>query len=84
MIEANSYPINFIRCSTIQNDLYKLKNLYRILNNIHLVIPKKSDVPSQLPQGYVTLYLKCFKLWVKLPLQPYFVKLLSDLHLAPS
>lgn len=45
MIEANSYPMDFIRCSTTQNDLYKLNNLYRIPNNIHLVILEKKWCP---------------------------------------
>lgn len=32
----------------------------------------------------MTLYLECFKLGVKLPFQPYFVKVLGKMHLAPG
>lgn len=69
-------------CSTTQNDLYKLRNLYCIPNDIHLIIPGKSDVLSRPPKGYVALYLECFKLGVRLHLQPYFTKVLSEMLLA--
>lgn len=39
---------------------------------------------SHPPKGYVTLYLDCFKLGVKLSFQPYFVKVLGKMHLAPG
>ena len=81
-VEAGSYPINFLRYSTTQNDLFKLRNLYCIPDDIHLIIPGKGDVPRRPPRGYVTLHLEWFKLGVRLPLQLYFAKVLSDLHLA--
>lgn len=81
-VEAGSYPINFLRCSTTRNDLFKLRNLYCVLDDIHLVIPGKGNVPCRPLRGYVTLHLEWFKLWVRLPLQLYFAEVLSDLHLA--
>ena len=34
-------------------------------------------------RGYVTLFMECFKLGMRLPLQPYFVQILRRIHLAP-
>lgn len=44
--KANSYPIDFMRYSTTQSDLHKLRDLYRILDDIHIVIPEKGKRPS--------------------------------------
>ena len=73
-MEADAYPI----------DLLKLKNLYNILEDVLLAILGKSDVPSRPLKGYVMLHLESFKLGVRLPLQPYFAKILDGMHLAPS
>ena len=83
-VEGGSYPIDSLTCTTTRDYLFKLKNLYHIPNDIPLVIPGKGDLSSRPPKGSVTLYLECFKLGVRLPLQPYFTKVLSDLHLAPG
>ena len=83
-IEVDSYPIDFLKCITTPTNLFKLRNLYHIPNDVELVIPGKGDVPSRPPSGYVTLHLECFKLGVRLPLQSYFAKVLSGLHLAPG
>ncbi|XP_015389448.2 uncharacterized protein LOC107178604 [Citrus sinensis] len=83
-VEADSYPIDYIACATTQTDLFKLRNLYDIPEEVLLVVPGKGDVPSRPPQGYVTMHLESFKLGVRLPLQHYFAKILGGMHLAPS
>ncbi|KAH9701426.1 hypothetical protein KPL71_024990 [Citrus sinensis] len=52
--------------------------------DVLLVIPGKGDVPSQPPKGYVTMHLESFKLGARLPLQPYFARILGGMHLAPG
>lgn len=82
--KAESYPIDFMDCETTYEDLHRLMMEYSILDDIVLRIPGKGDIPSRPPQGFVTLYLKCFRLGVRLPLQPYFANILGKLNLSPS
>lgn len=70
--------------NTTHHDLNRLKKAYNIHEDIHLKILGKRDTPSRPPKGCVTLYLKCFKLGVRLPLQSYFVRVLGRMHLAPG
>ncbi|XP_052297040.1 uncharacterized protein LOC127902242 [Citrus sinensis] len=44
-VEADSYPIDFMACATTPTDLFKLRNLYNIPNDVLLVVPGKGDVP---------------------------------------
>ena len=67
-MEADAYPIDYITCATTHTDLFKLRNLYNIHENVLLTIPGKSDVPSWPLKGYVTLHLESFKLGAQLPL----------------
>ncbi|XP_052291850.1 uncharacterized protein LOC127900693 [Citrus sinensis] len=83
-VEADSYPIDFMACATTPTDLFKLKNLYNIPSEVLLVVPGKGDVPSRPPKGYVTMHLESFRLGARLPLQPYFAKILGGMHLAPG
>ena len=61
-MEANSYPIDYITCATTPTDLLKLRNLYNIPEEVLFIIPRKDDVPSRPPRGYVTMHLESFKL----------------------
>ena len=83
-VEADSYPIDFIACATTQTDLFKLRNLYNIPEEVLLVVPGKGDVPSRPPRGFVTMHLESFRLGARLPLQRYFAKILGSMHLAPG
>ena len=83
-VEADSYPIDFMACATTPTDLFKLRNLYDIPSEVLLVVPGKGDVPSRPPKGYVTMHLESFRLGARLPLQPYFAKILGGMHLAPG
>ena len=68
-VEADSYPIDYIACATTQTDLFKLRNLYNIPEEILLVVPGKGDVPSRPLRGYVTMHLESFRLGARLSLQ---------------
>lgn len=81
-MEANSYPIDSLRYATTHTNLLKLRSLHNIIENVLLTILGKGDVPSWPPKGYVTLQMGSFKLGAKLPLQPYFAKILGGMHLA--
>ncbi|XP_024043097.1 uncharacterized protein LOC112099836 [Citrus clementina] len=83
-VEADSYPIDFIACATTPTDLFKLRNLYNIPEEVLLVVSGKGDVPSRPPKGYVTMHLESFRLGARLPLQCYFAKILGGIHLAPG
>lgn len=83
-MEAESYPIDYLKCATTHTDLLKLRTLYNIPGDVILFIPGKGDVPSRPPKDYVTLHLESFKLRAQLPLQPYFARILGGLHLAPG
>ena len=83
-VEADSYLIDYITCATTPTDLLKLRTLYNIPEEVLLVIPGKDDIPSRPPRGYVTMHLESFKLGARLPLQHYFAKILSGMHLAPG
>ncbi|XP_015386967.1 uncharacterized protein LOC107177552 [Citrus sinensis] len=83
-VEEDSYPIDFIHCATTPTDLFKLRNLYNIPNEVLLVVPEKCDVLSRPPKGYVTMHLESFRLGARLPLQHYFAKILGGMHLAPG
>lgn len=61
-IEADSYPIDYLKCATTHTDLLKLRTLYNIPEDVFLSIPGKCDVPNRPPKGYVTLHLESFKL----------------------
>lgn len=80
--EVESYPIDLMDCETTQEDLDRLRMEYSIPNDIKLKIPGKSHTPNHPPRGYVTLHLECFRLGVRLPLQPYFIKILGKLSLS--
>ncbi|XP_024039593.1 uncharacterized protein LOC112098185 [Citrus clementina] len=81
-MEADAYLIDYITCATTHTDLLKLRNLYNIPEEVLLVIPGKGDVPSRPPNGYVTMHLESFKLRARLPLQPYFARILGGMYLA--
>ncbi|XP_024047977.1 uncharacterized protein LOC112101550 [Citrus clementina] len=83
-VEADSYPIDCITCATTQTDLFKLRNLYNIPEEVLLVVPGKGDVPSRPPREYVTMHLESFRLGARLPLQRYFAKILGGMHLTPG
>ncbi|XP_024046066.1 uncharacterized protein LOC107174230 [Citrus sinensis] len=83
-VEADSYPIDFMACATTPTDLFKLRNLYNIPNEVLLVVPGKGDFPSRPPNRYVTMHLESFRLGARLPLQTYFAKILGGMHLAPG
>ncbi|XP_052290065.1 uncharacterized protein LOC107175559 [Citrus sinensis] len=83
-VEADSYPIDYIACATTQTDLFKLRNLYNIPEEVLLVVHGKGDVLSRPPRRYVTMHLESFKLGARLPLQRYFAKILGGMHLAPG
>ncbi|XP_024046641.1 uncharacterized protein LOC107178109 [Citrus sinensis] len=83
-VETDSYPIDYIACATTQTDLFKLRNLYDIPEEVLLVVPGKGDVPSRPPRGYVTMHLESFRLGARLPFQRYFAKILGGMHLAPG
>ena len=84
MMEADAYPIDYITCATTYTDLLKLRNLYNIPEEVLLVISRKGNIPNRPPRGYVTMHLASFKLRARLPLQPYFARILSGMHLAPG
>lgn len=81
---TEAYPINYLKCATTHTDLLKLRTLYKIPNDVLLTIPGKGDVLSRPHRDYLTLHLESFKLGAKLPLQPYFIKILGRMHLAPG
>ncbi|XP_024033571.1 uncharacterized protein LOC112095697 [Citrus clementina] len=81
---AENYAIYLMTCMTTTEDLIDLRTIYDILDGIHLRIPGKKDTPNRPPRGYVTLFLENFKFGMRLPLQLYFVQMLSGLHLAPG
>ncbi|GAY64497.1 hypothetical protein CUMW_234040 [Citrus unshiu] len=83
-VEADSYPVDYIAWATTQTDLFKLRNLYDIPEEVLLVVPGKGDVPSRPPRGYVMMHLESFKLGARMPLQRYFAKILGGMHLAPG
>ena len=80
-MEADSYPIDYIVCATTPTGLLKLRSLYSIHDEVLLIIPGKDDVPNRPPRGYVTMHLESFKLGARLPLQPYFARILGGMHL---
>lgn len=80
--EVESYPIDLMDCETTQEDLDILRMEYSIPNDIKLKIPGKSHTPNHPPRGYVSLHLECFRFSVRLPLQPYFTKILGKLSLS--
>lgn len=65
--EVESYPIDLMDCETTHEDLDILRMKYGIPNDIKLKIISKSNTPSRPPRRYVTLYLECFRLGVRLP-----------------
>lgn len=71
-------------CETTQEDLKKLRMEYSILDDIDLKIHSKDDIPNHPLKRCVTLYLECFRLGVRLPLQSYFARILGKLHLFPG
>ena len=73
-----------LRCATSHTDLLKLRSLYNIPEDVLLTISGKCDIPSRPPKGYVTLHMENFKLGARLPLQPYFARILGGMHLAPG
>ncbi|XP_024041923.1 uncharacterized protein LOC112099054 [Citrus clementina] len=81
---AENYAVDLMTCMTIIEDLIDLRTIYDIPDGIPLRVPGKKDNHSRPPKGYVTLFLERFKFWMRQPLQPYFVQILSGLHLAPG
>ncbi|XP_024047955.1 uncharacterized protein LOC112101523, partial [Citrus clementina] len=83
-MEADFYPIDDLKFATTHTDLLNLRTLYNIPGDVILSIPGKGDVPSRPPKGYVTLHLESFKLGARLPLQPYFARILGSMYLVPG
>lgn len=73
-----------MKCSIKKSDLDRLKRVYGIPDDVDLRVPGLKDTPNHPPKRYVTLYLKCFKVGVELPLQLYFVRVLGLMNLAIS
>ena len=81
---AEHYPIDLMTCLTTVDDLEELRTVYKIPSGIDLRISGKKNTPNRPLKGFVTLFLESFKLGMRIPLQPYFIKMLSGLHLAPD
>ena len=79
---SEHYAIDFMTCTTTVEDLVNLRTVYDIPDGIPLRISRKKDTHSRPLRGYVTLFLESFKFRMRLPLQPYFVQMLSGLNLA--
>ncbi|XP_024034842.1 uncharacterized protein LOC112096144 [Citrus clementina] len=43
-VEADSYPIDYIAFATTQTDMFKLRNLYNIPEEVLLVVPRKEEL----------------------------------------
>lgn len=73
-----------MECKRTIDDLDKLRKIYSIHGDMDLRVLSKSDALSYPLRGFVTLCLECFKPGMRLPLKPYFVRVLGRLNLAPS
>ena len=78
---SEHYVINFITCTTTEDEFDNLRDMYGILDDIPFRIPRKKYTPSWPLEGYVTLFLDSFKLGIRCPLQPYFARILNGLNL---
>ena len=74
---AESYPIDEMKYSTTKCDLDKLKRFYNILDDVILRVPSPKDTSCH------TLERQIGSLGVRLPLQPYFVRVLERISLSP-
>lgn len=83
-LEAESFAIDHMRCETSLQDLDQLRAMYHIPASVDLRLPGENNTPSHPPRGYVTLFLESFRWGVRLPLQSYFARVLSQLRLAPG
>lgn len=73
-----------MKCDIKRSYLNRLKRVYGIPDDVDLKVHGLKDTLNHPPRRYVTLYLKCFKVRVKLPLQLYFVRVLGIINLAIS
>ena len=65
-------------------DLERVKAKYNIPHSVHLRVPRKGECPEHPHSDGVALHIDLFDLGLRLPLQPFFRKMFTEMKIAPG
>ena len=80
--EHEEYGVNRLNYNTTEKDIEELRKEYHILGDIILRLLGADEVASKLSDGETMIYMEMFRLGFRLPIQPYFARLLVRLGLS--
>ncbi|GMN31615.1 hypothetical protein TIFTF001_049704 [Ficus carica] len=63
--------VDYFTTAVTPRYLPALREEFRILDDVDLMVPGESDLPSRLPLGYITLSVEYFRARLRLPFHPY-------------
>ena len=65
-------------------DLERVKAKYNIPHSVHLRVPRKGERPEHSHSDGVAFHIDLFDLGLRLPLQPFFRKMFTEMKIAPG
>ncbi|KAK9217940.1 hypothetical protein WN943_006572 [Citrus x changshan-huyou] len=80
--EHEEYGVNRLNYDTTEKDIEELRKEYHILGDITLRLLGADEVASKLSDGETMIYMEMFRLGFRLPIQPYFARMLVRLGLS--
>ena len=82
--DHEEYGVNRINFDTIEKDIEELRKEYHIPDDITLRLLGENEMVNKLEDGETAIYMEMFRLGFRLPIQPYFARMLVRLGLSPG
>ena len=82
--EHEEYGVNRLNFDTTETEIEELRKEYLIPDDITLRLLGEDEVASKLSNGETAIYLEMFDLGFRLPIQPYFARMLMRVGLSPG
>lgn len=82
--EHEEYGVNRLNFDTTETEIEELRKEYLIPDDITLRLLGEDEVASKLSNGETAIYLEMFDLGFRLPIQPYFARMLVRVGLSPG
>ena len=82
--EHEEYGVNILNFDATEKEIEELRKEYLIPDHITLKLLGKDEVASKLGNRETAIYLEIFELGFRLPIQPYFARMLVRVGFSPS
>ncbi|KAK9195937.1 hypothetical protein WN943_004065 [Citrus x changshan-huyou] len=82
--DYQEYGVNIMNFDTTKKDIKELRKEYHIPDGIMLRLLGEDEMASKLGHRETAIYMEMFRLSFRLPIQPYFARMLVRLGLSPG